>query len=100
MKPHVNVGAIGHVDHGKSILVAAMIHTHLREVTLMALDDIDSLSRPPQSIEMVIKPEPGSIHNPVEGFNKGLMMHKDTYSRYHKYLSWIHSWPPPRSRKK
>jgi elongation factor Tu len=26
-KPHVNVGTIGHIDHGKSTLTAAMVHT-------------------------------------------------------------------------
>ncbi len=26
-KPHVNVGTIGHVDHGKSTLTAALVHT-------------------------------------------------------------------------
>ncbi|MDD5209705.1 MAG: GTP-binding protein, partial [Elusimicrobiales bacterium] len=26
-KPHVNVGTIGHVDHGKSTLTAALVKT-------------------------------------------------------------------------
>ena len=26
-KPHVNVGTIGHVDHGKTTLTAAILHT-------------------------------------------------------------------------
>src|SRR4026209_2845507 len=26
-KPHVNVGTIGHIDHGKSTLTAALVHT-------------------------------------------------------------------------
>ena len=26
-KPHVNVGTIGHIDHGKSTLTAAIVHT-------------------------------------------------------------------------
>ena len=25
-KPHVNVGTIGHIDHGKSTLTAALVH--------------------------------------------------------------------------
>ncbi|NCU42230.1 MAG: hypothetical protein EOM19_05965, partial [Candidatus Moranbacteria bacterium] len=25
-KPHVNVGTIGHVDHGKTTLTAAILH--------------------------------------------------------------------------
>ena len=28
-KPHVNVGTIGHVDHGKSTLTAALVHTQV-----------------------------------------------------------------------
>ena len=28
-KPHVNVGTIGHVDHGKSTLTAAIVHTQV-----------------------------------------------------------------------
>src|SRR5438093_6163233 len=30
-KPHVNVGTIGHVDHGKSTLTAAMVHVQARK---------------------------------------------------------------------
>ena len=26
-KPHVNIGTIGHVDHGKTTLMAAILHT-------------------------------------------------------------------------
>src|SRR5450759_2906721 len=28
-KPHVNVGTIGHIDHGKSTLTAAIVHTQV-----------------------------------------------------------------------
>ena len=31
-KPHVNVGTIGHVDHGKSTLTAAIVHTQSKKV--------------------------------------------------------------------
>src|SRR3569832_1139856 len=30
-KPHVNVGTIGHVDHGKSTLTAAIVQTQSRK---------------------------------------------------------------------
>ncbi|MDZ7318481.1 MAG: GTP-binding protein, partial [candidate division KSB1 bacterium] len=30
-KPHVNIGTIGHVDHGKTTLVAAITHVLARE---------------------------------------------------------------------
>src|SRR5712671_8184879 len=30
-KPHVNVGTIGHIDHGKSTLTAAIVHTQSKK---------------------------------------------------------------------
>ncbi len=44
-KPHVNVGTIGHVDHGKTTLTAAILHTlHLagNKVKLRGVNEIDS----------------------------------------------------------
>src|SRR3989344_9704955 len=44
-KPHVNVGTIGHVDHGKTTLTAAILNSlHLsgQEVKLKKVDEIDS----------------------------------------------------------
>jgi elongation factor Tu len=44
-KPHVNVGTIGHVDHGKTTLTAAILHVlHLagNEVKLRGVNEIDS----------------------------------------------------------
>lgn len=43
-KPHINVGTIGHVDHGKTTLTAAMLHAlnmQGQKVTKMAVDEID-----------------------------------------------------------
>ncbi|MEI6528325.1 MAG: elongation factor Tu [bacterium] len=43
-KPHVNVGTIGHVDHGKTTLTAAILNTLHRagkNVKLRGVDDID-----------------------------------------------------------
>ncbi len=43
-KPHVNVGTIGHVDHGKTTLTAAILHSlHLagKNVKLEKVDQID-----------------------------------------------------------
>ena len=31
-KPHVNVGTIGHVDHGKTTLTAAIIYSTTKEI--------------------------------------------------------------------
>ena len=44
-KPHVNVGTIGHVDHGKTTLTAAILHVlHMdgQEVKLKGVNEIDS----------------------------------------------------------
>ena len=43
-KPHVNVGTIGHVDHGKTTLTAAMTQVLAREFggDVMAFDEIDN----------------------------------------------------------
>jgi elongation factor Tu len=44
-KPHVNVGTIGHVDHGKTTLTAAILHVlnmSGKEVKLKGVDQIDS----------------------------------------------------------
>ena len=43
IKPHVNIGTIGHVDHGKTTLTAAITMTlsQLGEATAMKYEDID-----------------------------------------------------------
>ncbi|PSO51251.1 MAG: elongation factor Tu [Actinobacteria bacterium QS_5_72_10] len=43
-KPHLNVGTIGHIDHGKTTLTAAItsvLHKHNASVESMAFDSID-----------------------------------------------------------
>jgi len=43
-KPHVNVGTIGHVDHGKTTLTAGILNVlHLKDTTIKTkgIDDID-----------------------------------------------------------
>ena len=44
-KPHVNVGTIGHVDHGKTTLTAAILHVLNmagKEVKMKGVDQIDN----------------------------------------------------------
>ena len=44
-KPHVNVGTIGHVDHGKTTLTAAITHVLSQtneNVTCKGFDEIDN----------------------------------------------------------
>src|SRR6185295_17113969 len=43
-KPHVNVGTIGHVDHGKTTLTAAILnvlHRAGKKASIKAVDQID-----------------------------------------------------------
>ncbi|OPX33158.1 translation elongation factor Tu [candidate division KSB1 bacterium 4484_188] len=49
-KPHVNVGTIGHVDHGKTTLTAA-ITMHLAKKGLSQIRDFDSIDNAPEERE-------------------------------------------------
>ena len=49
-KPHVNVGTIGHVDHGKTTLTAAITKT-LSEKGLADVRDFDSIDNAPEEKE-------------------------------------------------
>ena len=49
-KPHVNVGTIGHVDHGKTTLTAA-ITGYLSKVTGSEAKAFDAQLRSPESQE-------------------------------------------------
>ena len=49
-KPHVNIGTIGHVDHGKTTLTAAITYV-LSEVTGSAKMDYDSIDGAPEEKE-------------------------------------------------
>ena len=49
-KPHVNIGTIGHVDHGKTTLTAA-ITTVLASKGLAEKKDYDSIDAAPEEKE-------------------------------------------------
>jgi elongation factor Tu len=49
-KPHVNIGTIGHVDHGKTTLTAA-ITTVLAKKGLAEKKDFDSIDNAPEEKE-------------------------------------------------
>ncbi len=49
-KPHVNIGTIGHVDHGKTTLTAAITYV-LAEAGLAAKTDYDSIDAAPEEKE-------------------------------------------------
>ena len=41
-KPHVNIGTIGHVDHGKTTLTAAITNSIGRKRSVTEVDEIKS----------------------------------------------------------
>jgi len=49
-KPHVNIGTIGHVDHGKTTLTAA-ISTVLANAGLAEKRDFDTIDNAPEEKE-------------------------------------------------
>ncbi|MBP8754967.1 MAG: elongation factor Tu, partial [Chitinophagales bacterium] len=49
-KPHVNIGTIGHVDHGKTTLTAA-ITLILSDMGLAEKKDYDSIDNAPEEKE-------------------------------------------------
>ncbi len=47
-KPHVNVGTIGHVDHGKTTLTAAILNVlHLKDSSVK-IKDVDDIDKAPE----------------------------------------------------
>ncbi|MBP9851826.1 MAG: elongation factor Tu, partial [Candidatus Pacebacteria bacterium] len=42
-KPHVNVGTIGHVDHGKTTLTAAILHVLQMSGQTVKMKDIAAI---------------------------------------------------------
>ncbi|MBQ2271695.1 MAG: elongation factor Tu, partial [Firmicutes bacterium] len=50
-KPHVNIGTIGHVDHGKTTLTAAITKTLYERYGLGAKVDFDQIDKAPEERE-------------------------------------------------
>src|SRR6187402_3446479 len=47
-KPHVNVGTIGHVDHGKTTLTAAILHVLNMNGNDVKLKDVNAIDSAPE----------------------------------------------------
>jgi len=47
-KPHVNVGTIGHVDHGKTTLTAAIMHALFMKGFIKKEEGVDSIDNAPE----------------------------------------------------
>jgi len=50
-KPHVNIGTIGHVDHGKTTLTAAITKTLFDTYKLGSIVDFDNIDKAPEERE-------------------------------------------------
>jgi elongation factor Tu len=50
-KPHVNIGTIGHVDHGKTTLTAAITMTLAKKDPKVQIRDFDSIDNAPEERE-------------------------------------------------
>jgi elongation factor Tu len=50
-KPHVNIGTIGHVDHGKTTLTAAITMTLAKNDPTVQIRDFDSIDNAPEERE-------------------------------------------------
>lgn len=50
-KPHINIGTIGHVDHGKTTLTAAMLKVLDREGCEVKMKDVDQIDSAPEEKE-------------------------------------------------
>ncbi|MEK7452876.1 MAG: GTP-binding protein, partial [Patescibacteria group bacterium] len=50
-KPHVNIGTIGHVDHGKTTTTAAILHALNLAGQKVRLESIDQIDAAPEERE-------------------------------------------------
>ena len=50
-KPHINVGTIGHVDHGKTTLTAAILHVLSLAGNKVKMESIDQIDNAPEERE-------------------------------------------------
>ncbi len=50
-KPHVNIGTIGHIDHGKTTLTAAITHVLARKFPSILVRTFDSIDNAPEERE-------------------------------------------------
>src|SRR3989338_157870 len=53
-KPHVNVGTIGHVDHGKTTLTASILHVLNLAGSKVRLEKVDEIDNTPEERQRCI----------------------------------------------
>ena len=81
-KPHVNIGTIGHVDHGKTTLTAAITMV-LAKKGLAAIKDFDSIdNKPTQLIILLVTPKNRTkMHIKTLAEIAKLLNHEDSRTR-------------------
>ena len=60
-KPHCNIGTIGHVDHGKTTLTAAITKVLAERVAGNAKVDFENIDKAPESVVLLSLPHTQSI---------------------------------------
>ena len=55
-KPHVNIGTIGHVDHGKTTLTAAITNVLSKRVEGNSFEAFDQIDKAPDTMLMLTAP--------------------------------------------
>src|SRR6266705_1413581 len=53
-KPHVNVGTIGHIDHGKTTLTSAITKVLHTKISAVAVREFGSIDNAPEKRERVL----------------------------------------------
>ena len=66
-KPHVNIGTIGHVDHGKTTLTAAITYTLAERVGGVASRSFESIDNAPEERERGITIATSHVEYETEG---------------------------------
>ena len=72
-KPHINVGTIGHVDHGKTTLTAAILSnlSKIGKATPKKVDEIDECGQPDPCPHT--KQEANTLAGILDSYNNGTL---------------------------
>ena len=90
-KPHVNIGTIGHVDHGKTTLTAA-ITTVLGKRGLSELRSFDSIDNAPEEKERGITINTSHVEYQTENVTMLTLTARDTPTTLRTWLPVLLRW--------
>ena len=65
-KPHVNVGTIGHVDHGKTTLTAAITNRISKTLRWLQLDTFDQIDNAQKKKRVVSQSTPHTLNTIIQ----------------------------------